>query len=122
MRTSILVSLAAAGLMTAAAQAVPLEVNGKGWFESGRVMRSSDTLQYDLNGSWLQSSGAQFTTVADLGEGWEGAFGFGAYQVNHSLASAQGLKNQPKFLAVTMYKSYITQASLSYTRDDLALS
>lgn len=122
MRTSILVPLVVAGLTTASAMAVPLAVGGKAWFEAGRVMHSSDTVQYDLNGSWLQSTGAQFTTTADLGEGWEGAFGFGAYQVNHSLASAQGLDNQPKFLAVTMYKSYITQAHLRYTRDDLALS
>jgi len=122
MRTTPLVSLALGCLGASALAAVPFQLHGKGWLESGRVMKSSDTLQYDLNGSWLQTTGAQFTTVADLGEGWEAAFGFGAYQVNHSLASTPSDQNKPKFLSITLNKAFVTEARLSYQRNDFAVA
>ncbi len=95
--------------------AAPYKVHGGAWVESGRIMHSSEG-SIDLDGSWLQSTGAQFTVVADLGDHWDGAFGFGAYQVNHSMASSSGLNNQPRFLAITMFKSYLTEARVTYAR------
>lgn len=99
------------------AATVPYEVHGGGWMESGRVMHSSDPF-YNLDDSWLQTVGAQISVKAQIEDNWEAAFGLGAYQVNHSLASTPDIGNQPKFLAITMFKSYLTEARVTYFRGD----
>src|SRR6185295_20132947 len=79
------------GLAVGALQAennVTVKIHGLGWSEVGRIMHVTDTLVNNVNGNWLQSSGAQFTAEAAFGDNWQGALGFGGYQIYSSLGKA----------------------------------
>ena len=97
------------------------QIHGQAWTESGRIMKSSDTLgttsrkieSLDLSGNWLQSAGAQFTAIADLGSNLEGAFGFGAIRATQSLGQGQF-----SYLAISLFQNFITQARLTYFQGD----
>jgi hypothetical protein len=112
--------LFAAGLCVAqllGAETIPFRIHGQAWVDAGRIMQSSDSARtgpyLNLNGTWMQSSSAQLTVMGDLGEHWEGAFGFGATRVTHALGRQDGSLT-PNYLAISMFKSYVTQARLTY--------
>lgn len=92
-----------------AGSAVPLKFHAKTWTDVGRIMHSTDTLQQNYNGNWQQGMGMHLTTVADLGEHLEGAFGFGAQQAYHSLGNSE----QEKY-TLTKFENFISQARLTY--------
>jgi hypothetical protein len=126
MRIAILLAVGALGLGDSLANTVPFHVQGRAWVDAGRIMNSSDSTQYDpntgpytmnLNDTWLQSSGAQFTVTAELGKNWEGAFGVGAHRVTHALGEFRQ-SEEANFLAISMYKSYLTEARVTYFRGE----
>ena len=102
-----------------AAEGTSLTIRGLGWTQMGRLMHVTDTLggggqqAVNLNGNWLQSSGAQFTAMASIGDNLEGAFGFGGYQVYHS----QGNVKQQRTMR-SVFQNYITQARMTYYRGE----
>lgn len=102
-------------MLAHAQEDVRLKLNGSGWLQFGRVMHSSDTLDrtYNYNDNWFQSSGAQFTVLADIDQNWEGAMGLGGFQVHNG----QGTE----FSALTTslgFSPFITEARITYFLDD----
>lgn len=95
--------------------AIPLEIHAKAWTDAGRIMRSSDTLQINYNGNWMQSMGMQIGGKARLSENLEGGFGFGMQQVYHGL----GATEQEKF-ALSKFINYLSEARLTYAFGDSA--
>jgi hypothetical protein len=98
------------------------KVQGEAWTEIGRIGKISDSLQaaiappnnvINVGKTWMHSVGAQATVHADLGDNWDGAFGFGAYQVAHPQATYKG-SNQPKFLSISMFQNFVTQARITF--------
>jgi hypothetical protein len=93
------------------------QIHGAGWTDIGRIMHVSDTLingadptpTLDITGNILQSLGAQFTLVGDIGEHFEAALGYGTVKVNH----AQG-KGGYSYLAISLFQNFITQSRLTY--------
>lgn len=107
---------------------VPFQVHWQGWVEQGRIMQSSDTLQgpdrdplfnnvINMDGTTMQSAGAQMTVVAELGDNWTGAFGIGAYRATHSIGRFNG-SDDPAFFSVSLFKPYVPEAHLTYFRGD----
>ncbi|MDB5051578.1 MAG: hypothetical protein JWO30_4649 [Fibrobacteres bacterium] len=96
------------------ADGLSLKLSGKGWYEFGRVMHSSDTLvgQYNYNGNFVHRPGAQFTVLADMGEHWDGAMGLGGYETQDPQGS---VFNSTQRKIETGFKVYITQADFAYT-------
>lgn len=98
-------------------EGIPYEVHGQAWSDFGRIGKSSDPLLpggasdvlLDLNGNPIISMGAQFTIDAELGENWEGAFGFGAHKISHSLGHGQ-----KSFLAISMFQNFLTESRLTW--------
>ncbi len=117
---------AAVALSSLAAQAdMTYRIRGEAWTEIGRIGKSSDSLQaviappnnvISYSKSWMNSMGAQATVYADLGDHWDGAFGFGAYQVSHSQGTFHG-SNQSKFLAISLFQNYVSQAHVTYRQE-----
>jgi hypothetical protein len=91
-----------------------LKLSGKGWYQFGKVMHSSDTLvgQYDYNGNFIHRPGAQFTILADLGEHWDGAMGLGGFETQDPQG---GIYNSTQRKSETGFKVYVTQANFAYT-------
>ncbi len=89
---------------------VKIKVHGQGWSDVGRIMHVTDTLVNNLNGNWQQSAGAQFTANALIGEDWEGAFGFGGYQIYSSLGTSGDAR-----LARTALQNFITESRMTYS-------
>lgn len=91
-----------------------LRLSGKGWYELGRVMRSSDTLisKYDYNDNFIHSPGAQFTILAKIGERWDGAMGIGGYETQ---APQGGVANSVQRKSEIGFKVFVSQASFAYT-------
>lgn len=120
---SIYLSLAAIAVAALPAVAnVAYRIEGGAWTEIGRIGKSTDSLQaaiappnnvINFSKTWMYSAGAQATVYADLGEHWDGAFGYGAYQVSHSQGTFHG-SNQPSFLAISMFQNFVTQARITY--------
>jgi hypothetical protein len=106
-----LLSLVSLGLVQGAlaegADALKLKLSGKGWYEFGRVMSSSDTLvtKYNYNDNFIHSPGAQFTILAEIGEHWNGAMGFGGYETQ---APQGGVANSVQRKSETGFKVYVT--------------
>ena len=101
----------------AGADASRLRLSGKGWYQFGRVMHSSDTLvsTYDYNDNFVHSPGAQFTILADIGAHWDGAMGLGGYSTQDpqgGIYNSQQRKNEVGF------QVYVTQAKFAYTLGD----
>ncbi len=96
-----------------------LKLSGKGWYQFGRVMHSSDTLvsQYNYNDNFIHRPGAQFTVLADIGEHWDGAMGLGGYETQDPQG---GIFNSAQRKSETGFKVYITQAKFAYTLGDKA--
>ena len=90
--------------------AVPFQLHGKTWTDFGRVMKSTDTLQFNYNGNWQQTMGMQFNGTAQLSEHIEGGFGFGLSQIYHSLGSSDNEK-----FVLTKFQNYVSEARLTYT-------
>lgn len=113
----LLLTLLAGALSGAQAEGARLKLSGKGWYEFGRVMRSSDTLssKYDYNDNWIHSPGAQFTILADIGEHWDGAMGLGGYE---SQDPQGGIFNSQQRKSETGFNVYITEANFAYTLGD----
>ena len=101
------------------ADSLRLKLSGKGWYEFGRVMHSSDTLigQYNYNGNFINRPGAQFTVLADLGPHWDGAMGLGAHQSQDPQGSVY---NSTQRKSETGLEVYVTQAKFAYTVGDKA--
>ncbi|HAO98823.1 MAG TPA: hypothetical protein DCQ83_02125, partial [Fibrobacteres bacterium] len=90
----------------------------QGWTQMGRIMHVTDTLGgagtgVNLNGNWQQSSGAQFTALASIGDNLEGAFGFGGYQVYHS----EGNTKQQRTMR-TLFQNFLTEARVTWFHGD----
>ena len=103
-----------------AADGVSFRFHGQGWTQSGRLMRSSDSVladntPYNVSGNSMQSLGGQFIIDADLGEHWKGAFGVGVYQISQSLGSVVGSINYTEWFNMSMWRSYVAQANLTYS-------
>jgi hypothetical protein len=93
MRGTNLMKRAAAALLTLAlfAPLVPfvqaqddepqVQYKGAAWMQVGRIEHSSDKVTNgpynNFNNNWQQGAGIQVSSVAQLGPGWEGAFGIG---------------------------------------------
>lgn len=92
-----------------------LYLKGSGWFQFGRVMHSSDTLQprYNYNDNWTQNSGAQFTVMADVDENLQGAMGLGGFQFH----TPQGVVTSASQAALG-FAPYITEARFTYFMDN----
>jgi hypothetical protein len=86
-----------------------VRIHGQGWSDMGRIMHVTDTLVNNLNGNWQQGAGAQFTAAASIGENWDGAFGFGGYQVYHSLGQTTDSR-----LARSSFQNFITESRMTY--------
>lgn len=89
-------------------------VQGKAWFDFGRIMHAEDTLSLagqvvDYNGNPLQSVGAQFTVLADLSGHLEGGFGFGAYKASHAFGNGPS-----SLLAISLFQNFLTQSRLTW--------
>ncbi len=101
-------------LNAGAADSTFIQIHAQGWTQMGRLMHVTDTLggtgtPVNLNGNWQQSSGAQFTAVASIGDGLEGALGFGGYQIYHS----QGTSTQQRLMR-TLFQNFITEARMTW--------
>ncbi|HKP95651.1 MAG TPA: hypothetical protein VJ385_07830 [Fibrobacteria bacterium] len=129
MRSGIPIALLASAIAHAASAkdgGAPFKIHGQSWLDAGKVMASHDTLTndgtgdfIDQEGVWLQTMGVQFTAVADLSGNMEGAFGFGAHKATHSLGRFQG-NTKVKYLAVSLFQNFITQARLTYFQGEKA--
>lgn len=90
-----------------------VKFRGAGWFKSGMIMQSSDTVtgsvQNNYNGNWLQDAGALLTGVVNLSENFEGAFGVGAIQKH----AAQGVLDQARFVKLGM-NIFLTQSRFTW--------
>lgn len=95
------------------AHALEYDLHARAWTDAGKIVQSTDTLQTDYNGNWLQSMGMQFYGTAALSERIEGGFGFGLAQVYHGLGS----KDQEKFV-LSKFINYVSEARLTYTIGD----
>jgi hypothetical protein len=98
----------AAGVLKAE-NGVSVKIHGLGWSEVGRIMHVTDTLVNNVNHNWLQSSGAQFTAEASFGDNWQGAFGFGGYQIYSSLGKAGDAR-----VVRSAYQNFITESRMTY--------
>jgi hypothetical protein len=112
--TPLIPLLLAAAVSGASKDGLKLKLSGKGWYEFGRVMRSSDTLisQYDYNDNFIHSPGAQFTILADISEHWDGAMGLGGFE---SQDPQGGIFNSQQRKREIGFNVYITQANFAYT-------
>jgi hypothetical protein len=90
--------------------AVSFDLHAKTWNDFGRVMNSSDTLITNFNGNWQQTMGMQIYGIANLGDNFEGGFGFGLTQVYHSL----GNETSEKF-TLSKFFNYVSDARITYT-------
>lgn len=95
-----------------AEDATKLKLNGKGWYQFGRIMHSTDTLveEFNYQGNWNHGSGAQFTVVADIDENWQGAMGLGGFQFHNPQGSVSKTA-----LSNLGFAPYITEGRVTYT-------
>lgn len=105
---------------TAAAHGVDglkLRLSGKGWYQFGRIMQSSDTLvsKYNYNDNFIHSPGAQFTILADIGGNWSGAMGIGGYETQAPQGAVYNSQQTKRELG---FKVFVTQANFAYTYGD----
>ena len=113
-------TLTCAGSAFAADDDISFQLHGQGWTDRGRIMKSSDRVlgdgvtSYTVNGTSMQSLGGQFTVNAELGEHWRGAFGLGVYQITQSFGAVGEATNYTEWFNVSMWRSYIPQANLTY--------
>ncbi len=94
-----------------AQESAKLHLQGKGWFQVGRIMHSSDTLSpgYNYNNNWHQGSGSQFTVMADIDENLQGAMGLGGFQFHGPQGTVLGATQiNPGF------EPFITEARFTY--------
>jgi hypothetical protein len=91
-----------------------LRLSGKGWYQFGRIMHSTDTLDatYNYNGNFQHSPGAQFTILADIGEHWDGAMGLGGYATQDPQG---GVYNSTQRKNEIGFQVYVTQADFSWS-------
>jgi hypothetical protein len=121
MKASIFVVLTALlGFKVFADEAVPFQIHGQGWTETGKIVHASDSVLSDglgtvvnLNGATRQASGAQLTIDATLGANWNSSLGIGVRQVSNSLGTFNS-SDEVSFYAISLYKSYVAQAWLRY--------
>jgi hypothetical protein len=117
----ILLALApvAYGESGASLDGLKLKLSGKGWYQFGRVMRSSDTLvgKYNYNDNFIHSPGAQFTIHADIGEHWDGAMGLGGFE--SQMPQGDVLTSQQRKREIDFHV-YITEANFAYSLGDKA--
>jgi hypothetical protein len=122
-----LAAVALAGINSAWSDEIPIQIHGQAWTDAGRIMKSTDSTNagssagsatsVNVDGSWMQSSGAEFAIIAALGSNVEGAIGFGTYQVTHTLGTSWVGTNggrQASLMPISLFKSYITQARMTY--------
>lgn len=110
-------ALALLPMLATSQEKIGYKIHGQAWFEGGRIMEATDTLimgaapgnVLDLQGNILQSLGGQFTVTADFTDNLEGAFGFGAQKVNHSLG-----KGPNSLLAISLFQNFLTESRLTY--------
>lgn len=98
-----------------------LTLSAKGWYQAGYIARSSDTLagSYYYDDNYINSPGAQFTILADIGEHWEGAMGFGGNEIQSPQGRPSNAQSRPIFNEVG-FRYYVTQAKLAYHYGDKA--
>ncbi len=98
----------------AAAENLEVRVNGLGYVQAGRIMHSSDSIDYNYNGNWFQKAAAQITAHAQINKNLEGALGIGARQAH----KAQERLDAARRLQVGV-EPYISEARFTYTRGDI---
>lgn len=108
---AVLSLLGLVGGQSHAEEQAKLYLKGSGWFQFGKVMQSSDTTNpvYNYNDNWLQTSGAQFTVLADIDEHLQGAMGLGGMQFH----TQQGIPSTAAQTAIG-FVPYITEARFTY--------
>src|SRR5262245_51563486 len=92
-----------------------LTLSAKGWYQAGYIGKSSDTLggTYYYDHNYINSPGAQFTILSDIGEHWQGAMGFGGNEIQSPQGRPSNAQSRPTFNEVG-FRYYVTQAKLSY--------
>ncbi len=93
-----------------------LKLSGKGWYQAGYIGSSSDTVgnsKYYYDNNYINSPGAQFTILSDIGESWDGAMGFGGYEIQSPQGRPSNAQSRPVFNEVG-FRYYVTQAKLAY--------
>ena len=92
---------------------VTINLKGFGFAKFGRVQHTSDTLDLNFNGNWMESASAQVAAFVNINEHWDGVLGVGAAQIH----KMQGRPIDSKQLSMEI-QSYIAQANFTYTMDD----
>jgi hypothetical protein len=92
-----------------------LTLSAKSWYQAGYIAKSSDTLagNYYYDHNYINSPGAQFTILSDIGENWQGAMGFGGNEIQSPQGRPSNAQSRPLFNEVG-FRYYVTQAKLSY--------
>jgi hypothetical protein len=94
------------------AQPSNLKLGGAGWFQYGRIEKSSDTLENrNYNGSGLLASGAQALVEVDINDKLEIQVGLGVA----SYHNVSGSKTVQGGYAPMFVSPYLAQAQLKYT-------
>jgi hypothetical protein len=57
-----------------------LTLHGYGWVQAGRIMNTSDTLDYNYSKNWMQSAATQITANMSFSDNLEGYLGIGGGQ------------------------------------------
>ncbi len=107
-----LFALSLLALSTIHAEISGIKIKGRGFFEYGRIESTSDTLEVNYNNNTIQNASAQFTAIADIGENWTGALGFGGVE-RHVM---QGKPSQARFVGFT-FANYLTEARMTYASE-----
>jgi hypothetical protein len=96
------------------AEEAKLYLKGSGWYQFGRIMHSTDTLNpvFNYDGNWEQNSGAQFTVIADIDEHMQGAMGLGGMQFHSAQGTPYNAANNALF--TFGFAPYITEARMTY--------
>ncbi len=96
---------------TESSDSIKFELHGSGWYQFGRIMHSSDTVDHshNYNKNWIQSPGSQFTIKALISDQLEAAIGLGGYQIQ----TAQGSGNAIIATKVQFFP-YLTESRFTY--------
>jgi hypothetical protein len=94
----------------AGAQESAVEFHGAGWFQFGRVERSSGNPSEEnyYNKNWMQNAGGQVNSGLKIDEHWDAGLGLGVVQV-HLIRGNQGNGNWYPF-----YVPYVAEARVTY--------
>lgn len=102
---------------------IKLKLSAKGWYQAGVIGHSSDTAaavpesDHNYNNNFISSPGGQFTVLANIGDHWQGAMGFGGYEIQTPQGNIASEK-KPQTYSEVGFRPYVTQAMLAYHYGD----